>query len=410
MNPQVTALLIAIAGGFFMGLYPLFIKTAPVLAAKPHPVVFQLYKSSIVFLTGWLFLIPRALRTLPEGEPLYEFSIYGIMSAAFWVPSGLLTIASVPMIGMGMQVAISCAANAVLSFLVFWLVFGSEMKQYSCGADCTYYRAPIYLSATVLGMISLIFSQKIAGLLGCGDAPAGRASRSEKEGLLGSVNGGLRGSVNYAPIGDQSKSVGTFVLGFCLAIGCGIFAAAQYAVLNPAEKFTMSNAHCGKKETPQSSDACKGLFESFDHVGSWLVSFGIGAILVTLTLLALVCAQRRLTGKTAEDRAMPSLHWNVLKHSGVAAGCSWALANFLIITANVIGGNAVVMAQTLSAQIITSGLFGILWYGEGGGSGSKAVWGVSAVFTLVSMVLLGLEKVASENAGGHTGSSGSGSW
>ena len=49
-------------------------------------------------------------------------------------------------------------------------------------------------------------------------------------------------------------------------------------------------------------------------------------------------------------------------------------------------------------------------YGEGGGSGSKAVWGVSAVFTLVSMVLLGLEKVASENAGGHTGSSGSGSW
>ena len=115
------------------GSYPLFIKTAPVLAAKPHPVVFQLcaplplvprlipvrhsrsrrdpprvpeaeaaaarhgaapsqcdnrrslscrgaigcrgrYKSSIVFLTGWLFLIPRALRTLPEGEPLYEFS------------------------------------------------------------------------------------------------------------------------------------------------------------------------------------------------------------------------------------------------------------------------------------------------------------------------------------------------
>ena len=37
------SLLCAIGAGFFMGLYPLFIKTKPVLAANVHPVVFQLY-------------------------------------------------------------------------------------------------------------------------------------------------------------------------------------------------------------------------------------------------------------------------------------------------------------------------------------------------------------------------------
>ena len=38
------ALLLAIAGGAAMGVYPAFIKTPSVLAADVHPVVFQCYK------------------------------------------------------------------------------------------------------------------------------------------------------------------------------------------------------------------------------------------------------------------------------------------------------------------------------------------------------------------------------
>ena len=37
-----------------------FIKTPAVLAANPHPIAFQLYKSSVVFLTSFVFLIYRA--------------------------------------------------------------------------------------------------------------------------------------------------------------------------------------------------------------------------------------------------------------------------------------------------------------------------------------------------------------
>jgi hypothetical protein len=49
----------ATIGGALTGLYPVFIKTERVLQANPHPVVFQLYKSTVVFVSSWLFLLYR---------------------------------------------------------------------------------------------------------------------------------------------------------------------------------------------------------------------------------------------------------------------------------------------------------------------------------------------------------------
>ena len=46
------ALALAVIGGALMGSYPVFIKTDAVLKAAPHPLVFQLYKSAVVFATG----------------------------------------------------------------------------------------------------------------------------------------------------------------------------------------------------------------------------------------------------------------------------------------------------------------------------------------------------------------------
>ena len=58
-NVATAALTVAMSKCLRAGVYPLFIKTDAVLKAKPHPVVFQLYKSSCVFLSGFIFLIPR---------------------------------------------------------------------------------------------------------------------------------------------------------------------------------------------------------------------------------------------------------------------------------------------------------------------------------------------------------------
>jgi hypothetical protein len=100
------------------------------------------------------------------------------------------------MIGMGMQVAISCAANALLSFLVFWLVFDTPMKEYythdynaTSGEGHMYYKAPIFLAATVLGMVALVYAEKIAIKLGSSmlKLPSGGSRR------VGRVCGGVVG-------------------------------------------------------------------------------------------------------------------------------------------------------------------------------------------------------------------------
>eukprot|EP00039_Didymoeca_costata_P028444 m.21079 g.21079 ORF g.21079 m.21079 type:complete len:385 (-) comp7025_c0_seq1:159-1313(-) len=382
---MLISLLVAVVGGFFMGLYPLFIKTPAVLAADVHPVVFQLYKSSVVCLTGFVFLIPRAV----HGElPTLEFSYWGVVSAAFWVPSGLLTIGSVPLIGMGMQMAISCASNSILSFMVFWLVFDSKMKEYSCGHGCIYYRAPLYLATTVLGMLALIFSRQIATMLGCEKK---KEEAPEKKALLINEDGTTKiDRVKEANNITPAK----LILGIVLSLACGIFAAGQYATLTIGKKFADKKNNCTL--SPNKKDDCpRDLHEGFDVLGSWWVSFGCGAVAVTLILYTIVSIQRMLCGKGepgSPGRLPPSLHWNTLKSAGVAAGCCWVVGNFFITLATVLGGNAIIMAQSLSAQLITSGLFGILWYGEGGGTGSKIFWFFAVIWTLVSMVLLGLEK------------------
>ena len=126
------------------------------------------------------------------------------------------------------------------------------------------------------------------------------------------------------------------MLGLVLSVLCGVFAASQYAVLTVAKTDYQKKDNC----TFSKHDCPRDLTESFDNFGSWLVSFGIGALMVTLTLLALVSAQRAMVG-----RSPPSLHWDVLKTAGVSAGLSWSIANFLTVAAVVLHGNAVVMAQ-----------------------------------------------------------------
>ena len=73
-----------------------------------------------------------------------------MVSAFAWVPSGLGTIFSVPIIGVGPTVVISCSTASLLSFLVFWLVIGEEVKKHEVHGVRLYY-APFYLGCIVVG-------------------------------------------------------------------------------------------------------------------------------------------------------------------------------------------------------------------------------------------------------------------
>eukprot|EP00038_Savillea_parva_P025762 m.49375 g.49375 ORF g.49375 m.49375 type:complete len:401 (+) comp7113_c0_seq1:195-1397(+) len=394
-------LLYAIIGGASMGVYPAFIKTKAVLAADVHPSVFQLYKSSMVFLTGFLFLIPRYLRKAPD-DPLFVFSYWGIVSAFCWVPSGISTITAVPRIGMGLTMLISAGTGSVLSFLVFWLVFNSKMKSYSCGPQCSYYRAPIYLAIIVAGMGFMIFAERIADWW-CGTSVVTADEKDnfdaeEEQPLIGTSREAINSTGNKNKRTDSGNNVSArdAVIGSLSGMSSGFFGAMQYGVMTEGKALEEIKDHCKANTT-----ACpKDLVEQFDSFGSWMVSFGIGALVAALMFYAMVSLIPGLNLRGPRPwwpPAPPSLHWNTLRTAGVAAGLFWVIGNFFVTLAVVAGGNAVVLAQEQSTTVIVSTSLGILYYREGGNVASRVIWLAAAAITLAALVLLGLEKAASKH-------------
>ena len=59
--------------------------------------------------------------------------------------------------------------------------------------------------------------------------------------------------------------------------------------------------------------------------------------------------------------------------------------------ATVRGGSAIVMAQMQATQLVTSGLWGLLYYREIRGR-AMLVWVAFALWTITAVVLLGMEK------------------
>jgi hypothetical protein len=90
----------------------------------------------------------------------FEFTWWAVLSAFAWIPSGLTTIFSVPIIGVSMSVVINASFSSILSFLVFWLVFGEHIKSHQIGGHSVYL-APAYLFMVCLGMVGLVTAPRV---------------------------------------------------------------------------------------------------------------------------------------------------------------------------------------------------------------------------------------------------------
>eukprot|EP00944_MAST-04C_sp_MAST-4C-sp1_P012553 g12553.t1 len=189
-----------------------------------------------------------------------------------------------------------------------------------------------------------------------------------------------------------------WILGVVAAISCGVFASIQYSAVTLGKEYEERKEGCFRNKTICSPR----LAEEFNDLGSWYVSFGIGAMLVTLFCICLLACFRFLCRVYyRNDRGnvyhglplIPPLHFQVMKKPGAIAGLFWVLGNVFCTLAVVTGGNAIANAQMVAAMLITSGLWGILYYAEIR-KGNAIVWGFFACLTLIFMVMLGLEKVA----------------
>ena len=150
------------------------------------------------------------------------------------------------------------------------------------------------------------------------------------------------------------------------AVLAGVFSAVQFGLV------TLGRRASGDVEGD----------ERFDPLGSWMTTFGAAAVAVTLAASV---------GAALRERRRPALHLRVLAAPGSAAGIFWTAANLFNTLAVLRGGNAVVMAQCNAAGLVTSGLWGLLWYREIRGRPALA-WVAAALFTTAMTVLLSLEK------------------
>ena len=418
----------AMLGGIFMGTYPVPIKTPAVLKADVHPVIFQLYKSTVVFICGFLFLIPRlidprlgpgcTMATSQPGTkdvPVFVFTYWGIVSAAGWIPAGLGTIFAVPIIGVSFEICIAAGSSSILQFLAFWLILGEKIKVYSCGKNCTFYMAPVWLCLIILSMCGMVYSphfKKLPKWLNGGsyiDDGTDDKDEDELPPLLMSANNRLNTKYNSFGNNNSIKLARgnawanakplspAWILGVVAAIFCGVFASIQYSAVTLGKEYEERKEGCFRSKTICSPR----LAEEFNDLGSWYVSFGIGAMLVTLFCICLLACFRfvcRLYYRNDKKNIyhglplIPPLHFQVMKKPGAIAGLFWVLGNVFCTLAVVTGGNAIANAQMVAAMLITSGLWGILYYAEIR-KGNAIVWGFFACLTLVFMVMLGLEKV-----------------
>ena len=437
----------ALLGGLFMGTYPVPIKTPAVIKANVHPVIFQLYKSTVVFICGFIFLIPRLINpslgpgcTMTTSQPstkdvpIFVFTYWGIISAIGWIPAGLVTIFAVPIIGVSFEICIAAGSSSILQFLVFWLILGEKVKLHSCGENCSFYLAPVWLFLIIVNMCGMVYSPQFKDLpkwLNGGSYIPGISSEEDEENdeefnkeelppLLLSTNNRSNNNKNnsydsFNHNTDDNDIIGLsrykqgntwanarpfssiWIIGVVAAAFCGVFASIQYSAVTLGKEYEQRKENCFRNTNKTCSPR---LLEQFNDLGSWYVSFGIGALLVTLFCIFLlgcwrfICRLYYSNDRTNVYHAIPlipPLQFKIMKKPGIIAGIFWVLGNVFCTLAVVTGGNAIANAQMVAAMLITSGLWGILYYSEIR-KGNAIVWGFFACLTMIFMILLGLEK------------------
>jgi len=250
-----------------------------------------------------------------------------------------------------------------------------------------YYLAPLYLTMVVMGMVGLVFTPSLN--LPCAEEEEEEEERSKREGqlerdLLEAAHLKQDADADHRVDDKEASGMGGLAMGLLAALGTGVMSATQYGAVTAGKEAEVDSLACS---LTNSSNPCpEYLQEQFNPTGSWMVSFGLGAAMSTVVYVILLLLHQKLQG-----RPMPSFEFETMKGPGSMAGLCWCVANFFNTVAVQKGGNAIIMAQTTSVQLVTSGLWGIFYYKEMKGW-HAVVWGCFAIWTLASMLLLGLEK------------------
>lgn len=389
-TPDLLAFVFSFCGGAFMGSYPAMVKLRSVREAGVHPCIFQLYKSTWACMAGWFFV----LINLERGG--YTFSWLGMMSAAFWVPSGICCLSAVPRIGIGTTMTLALGTSTVATFLVFWLCFDEHMKNHGSTRH-PFISAPLYMVGVVAGMITLVLAMGGGGA--CHGEEKATTTDKEQQTLKDSKStastgfGARRPSLIRAVsesngTSSYANSVGsntilTLASGILFALCSGTCDMVANGLVNAGKKILWRHAHCDGNPL----QCPPALLHQFNVFGSWMATFGTSAIIIAW------CVLFTLWGiQTCQGQPRAKLHVKTMILPGNAAGMLWCVGYLFQLKALTRGGSAVMMPCNAACSLITSGLWSLFYYAETKGFYRRCIWAGAVAFTLCMIILLVHEK------------------
>lgn len=389
------------------GSFGVPIKSKVARSVDIDPLVMQTYKTAVCFATSWLILL--------WGEP-FSYTSWGIVSGLFWVPGGVATVFAIKNAGLAISTGISASLIVLVSFGWGIFVFGEHVhsRLEAClAAICmlfglvgmAYFSAPSVAHASVFHSTALrdnqeptaaspsstyqhvqivdsdIFDDENTGVLRPEPFQDGIYNTPATSGVLD-----VESSINIP--GDGTTFEGDEVAvelaretSFVWCLGCrwqrrglGVLAAMFNGIYGGSIMVPM------KWAPPHARGA------------AYVISFAIGASIVTVGLWAsryIILYERHCSFSKAYCE-LPSFHFRKMWFHGGLCGLLWSIGNFFsIVSVQYLGEG--VGYSVVQANMLISGLWGIIYFHEIEGTRTICKWFISAVFAVFGILVLSYE-------------------
>lgn len=380
------------------------------------PLVMQSYKTGMCFLTSWLFLLIR-------GEEV-TFTPWGIVSALFWVPSGVATIYAIKTAGLATAIGVGSSFIVLVSFT--WGIFFFEEHVHSkvqacsavacmlCGlAGIAYYSAPTVAHSAQNGRSTDDAYYQPVRPEDLDFLPPDEAFESNVDYMA--MDADIATADDDDEAGDEENIVETTGNNTChpnlnedqavtvrdiieennfddtdhvtsVTLCCG-YLKVQERILGILAALFVTGLWGGSMMVPMQ-------FSPADDKGlAYLTSFAIGATVVTLFLWFvryLYLWNKHNYSFSLAYGALPSFHLRKMWPYGCSCGLLWSVGNFFSILSIENLGEGVGYSTTQAAMLV-SGLWGIFYFREIEGSNAIYKWFLSASVTVIGILLLSYE-------------------
>jgi glucose uptake protein GlcU len=400
---EICGWLAAICSMLAFGSFGVPIKSEAARAVDVDPLVMQTYKTAVCFATSWLVLL--------WGQP-FSYTPWGIVSGLFWVPAGIATVFAIKNAGLAIAIGISASLIVLVSFTWGIFVFGEHVHSrleaclavllMLCGlVGMAYFSAPSVAHAYAVQVT-------VADI-----QPAPTASpRStyqevhvQDSEIFDDENDD---DIRPGPFLDLTPSTtGVFDLETSIdRAGDGsAFEEDEVAVdiARGASRVWWFGFQWQRRNLGVLAAVFNGVYGGSIMVpmkwapsnatgAAYVISFAIGASIVAMGLWVgryIYLCQRHCSLSIAYAE-LPSFHFRKLWFHGGLCGLLWSIGNFFsIISVQFLGEG--VGYSVVQANMLISGLWGILYFREIEGAWTKCKWFISAAFAVVGILLLSYE-------------------